>query len=113
MNDSIKKTKMKLPKPVLESDDKAAQELEAAMAEKEERITTEKAPPPPVPQYHVCVVARIKGDNIYTDALVTVPKYVESAEDINALRNAMAQQLGALPERVTIVTFQHVAAANA
>lgn len=96
----------------IESDAKASQDLEDAMAKKAAQIQTEDAKPPTF-QYHVCVVASIKGDNIFSDALVNVPKCVESAEDINALRSAMAQQLGALPERVTIVTFQYITAIHA
>lgn len=99
----------------LESGAKAMQDLEDAMGAKAAQIQTEVASPTPPTsfQYHVCVVARIKGDNIFSDALVNVPKCVESAEDINALRSAMAQQLGAMPERVTIVTFQYVTAVYA
>ena len=103
----------------VESNAQELQDLEDEMAKRVRTLPSANSEiqavptPPPTYQYHVCVVASIKGDNIFSDALVNVPKTVESAEDINALRSAMAQQLGALPERVTIVTFQYVTAIHA
>lgn len=112
------KFKGQVPKPKTTQKEVLSEMSELAAAKKLERaqetVEADANPvTPPTFQYHVCVVASIKGDNIFTDALVNVPKPVESAEDINALRNAMAQSVGALPERVTIVTFQLVLVVHA
>lgn len=96
MNDSVMKPKLNLSKSATAKAETETPELQTLPT----LATTV--------YYHVCVVARIKGDNIFSDAMVNVPQPVTSVEDISALRNAMAQQLGALPERVTIVRFQHV-----